>query len=103
MDDPFRHARPDERDADRAKVLRTFVGADGSIAQLPAKASKRLVVLDHVAQGFDIGRRYPEREVNKILERYHADFASLRRYLVDAGFLERAESIYWRAGGTVDV
>jgi hypothetical protein len=25
----------------------------------------------------------------------------LRRYLVDEGFLQRADGIYWRSGGTV--
>ncbi|MBD0322694.1 MAG: DUF2087 domain-containing protein [Aldersonia sp.] len=28
---------------------------------------------------------------------------TLRRFLVDDGFLDRAEGEYWRAGGRVDV
>ena len=62
---------------------------------------------------FELGRRYPEHEVNKLLGRYHPDYAMLRRYLVDDGFLARADEpapsgsrsvkVYWRTGGTVDL
>jgi hypothetical protein len=41
--------------------------------------------------------------VNAILQRYHPDFASLRRYLVDEEFLSRDYGYYWRTGGTVHV
>ena len=37
------------------------------------------------------------------LRRFHPDVAALRRYLVDDGFMERAEGVYWRVGGTVEV
>jgi hypothetical protein len=79
--------------------LRGFV-AGGRIVQMPARRSKRLLVLDWLAQRFDIGRHYTEAEVNDLLEGHRVDVASLRRYLVDAGFLDRAEGEYWRAGGS---
>jgi hypothetical protein len=41
--------------------------------------------------------------VNLMLGKWHADTAALRRYLVDEGFLDRADGVYWRAGGTVEV
>ncbi|MDP9233795.1 MAG: DUF2087 domain-containing protein, partial [Actinomycetota bacterium] len=47
------------------------------------------------------GHYYEEREVNRILKRYHDDYATLRRYLVDEGFLSRDAGKYWRTGGTV--
>ena len=43
--------------------------------------------------------RYPEREVNFTLQLWYPDYAALRRYLVDAGFLARADGVYWRIGG----
>jgi hypothetical protein len=89
--------------ANRRKVMRSFVDSGGHIERLPAKENKRLIVLDYVAQAFEIGRKYPERDVNRILVGFHDDFASLRRYLVDAGFLEREHGVYWRSGGTVVV
>lgn len=94
---------PEDAHAARHRVLRTFLRPDGGISTMPAKASKRLVVLDHVAQSFAVGHRYPEAEVDAILRTFHADYPALRRYLVDAGLLERQSGVYWRSGGTVDV
>jgi hypothetical protein len=95
-----------------AAVLRRFV-QDGRLLAMPAAHAKRLVVLDHLAGLFEPGRRYPEPEVNRLLQRYHPDYALLRRYLVDDGFLDREDEpapsgsrsvkVYWRTGGSVDL
>ena len=76
---------------------------DGRLVIMPSKRSKLLLVLDHLAQDFELGRTYPEAEVNAVLEGYHDDFAALRRYLVDEGFMTREGGVYWRSGGTVEV
>jgi hypothetical protein len=81
-------------------MLRTFV-RDGRIVTMPAKRSKRLVLLDYVAQKFEVGVRYTESEVNRTLRELHEDYAALRRYLVDEGFMSRDHSVYWRSGGSV--
>lgn len=85
----------------RDVVLRAFVGADGRLSSIPTRISKRLVVLDLIAQDFELGEIYPEATVNEILGRRHPDFAALRRYLVEEGFLDRRDGTYWRSGGTV--
>ncbi|HET6954287.1 MAG TPA: DUF2087 domain-containing protein [Acidimicrobiales bacterium] len=85
---------------DEARVLRTYFRA-GRLTQIPTQRAKKLIVLDRLAQEFDVGMRYSERQVNGILRRFHADVASLRRYLVDEGFLDREAGEYWRAGGSV--
>ena len=56
-------------------------------------------MLERLALEFEVGVRYPEREVNRMLERFHPDYAALRRYLVDDGFLSREHGEYWRIGG----
>ena len=91
---------PDGVPAEDAKVLRAFV-RDGRLLSIPTARSKRLVVLDRLAQEFEPGRRYSEATVNLTLSRWHADTAALRRYLVDEGFLDREAGRYWRTGGTV--
>ena len=83
-------------------IVRRFVRA-GRLTVIPARRSKRRLVLDWLAQEFEPGRVYPEAAVNKMLIRFHPDFAALRRYLVDEGFMERRQGFYWRAGGTFDV
>jgi len=75
---------------------------DGRIVTMPAKRARRLVVLNHVAQLFEVGVRYEEGEVNLRLRNLHEDYAALRRYLVDEDFLDRDHGMYWRTGGSVD-
>jgi hypothetical protein len=102
-------AIPPAAEAEGDEVLRRFVH-NGRLLAMPAAHGKRQVVLDHLAGLFEPGRRYPEPEVNELLGRYHPDYAMLRRYLVDDGFLDRADEkagsrtvkVYWRTGGTVE-
>jgi DNA-binding transcriptional ArsR family regulator len=82
--------------------LRTFV-RDGTLRAIPTGHGKRLVILEWLAQRFEPGRVYPEAEVNALLSTAHPDYAALRRYLVDDGFLDRRQGKYWRIGGVFDV
>jgi len=99
------HDEPDDVgdvDARSGAVLRIFLRG-GRLTQIPTQHSKRLVVLDHICRVFEIGVRYPEKEVNALLRAFHDDHAALRRYLVEDGFLARDHNVYWRTGGNVDV
>jgi biotin operon repressor len=87
---------------DEEAVLRTFF-RDGRLTEIPAKESKRRIVLERIAIEFDPGVRYDESTVNAIVGRFHNDHAAIRRYLVDGGFLARERGEYWRTGGRVDV
>ena len=85
------------------RLLDRFMTADGRLRTIPTKRAKLLVVLDHLAQSFEPGRSYSEQEVNETLQRFHPDYAALRRYLVDDEFLTRDGGYYWRSGGTFEV
>ena len=89
-------------DAEEEAILRAYF-RDGRLREIPSKLSKRRVVLARLALEFDVGVRYPERQVNETLKRFDDDYATLRRYLVDEGFLTREKGIYWRSGGPVEV
>jgi hypothetical protein len=40
--------------------------------------------------------KYPEKELNPIIAKYHDGTAALRRYMIEYRILERdAESVYW--------
>jgi hypothetical protein len=84
---------------DAARVLRTFFRG-GRLVSIPTQQSKLLIVLDRLAQEFELGHRYPERDVNRILRPFHVDVAALRRHLVDQELLSREAGEYWRTGGT---
>ena len=92
---PEPHAADEE-----AKVLRSCF-REGRLVRIPVKRAQRAIVLDRLAQEFEPGARYPERQVNARLRRFHDDVAALRRYLVDEGLLDRDKGEYWRSGGTV--
>ncbi|HEX6291084.1 MAG TPA: DUF2087 domain-containing protein [Herpetosiphonaceae bacterium] len=77
------------------KVLRTFLRGDELIA-IPENRRQRLVVLAWLARCFEDDVRYSEAEVNRIIRRHHADCATLRRNLVDEGFMQRDHGVYWR-------
>jgi hypothetical protein len=74
--------------------------------RLPKSRDERLAVLSKLAELFEPGRRYPEKEVNDKLKNINPDYALLRRSLIDEGFLKREDAaapaghtvvIYWRA------
>jgi hypothetical protein len=88
---------------DSLGVLRPFFDRHGTLVQIPTQRAKRLTLLDLLAQRFVPGQLYSEARVNLILGRFHPDWAALRRYLVDEEFLDRRDSMYWRAGGTFEV
>jgi hypothetical protein len=87
---------------DEESVLRAFF-RDGRLTEIPAKLGKRRVVLERISIEFEPGVRYDEKEVNAVLGRFFNDHATLRRLLVDEGFLVRDHGVYWRGGGRIDV
>jgi hypothetical protein len=99
-------------DSEDSAVLGRFIRGN-KLVSIPSARAKRLLVLDHLAGLFEPGRRYTEAEVNRMLSAWHPDYAALRRYLVDEGFLRRRDEpdpdagrsrkLYWRTGGTFEV
>jgi len=86
-----------------ARVLGIVVDAEGRLLSIPAQYKKRLTMLRWLAQDFQPGRSFTEAEVSRIISRRHPDFATLRRYLVDEGLMQRRRSIYWRTGTVPNV
>jgi biotin operon repressor len=85
-------------DAEDRKVLHDYV-VNRQLKEIPAKRKKLMPVLRWLATEFKPDVIYTEREVNDILKQFHQDFASLRRELIDYGFLrrERGGGKYWLA------
>ncbi len=98
-------ATPAESSAWEEKVLRDWVEPDGRLKDIPSRHKKRIVILEWLLREFEPGVRYPESRVNEMLKRHHPDCATLRRELVDRGYLRRENGIYWRVdeGATGDV
>jgi hypothetical protein len=93
--------RPEEFEGEKfeRKVLADFMLPDGRLKSIPAPNKKRLVIVAYLANLFIPGERYSEKQVNAILLKVYDDPVTLRRYLVDDGFLQRTPqgSEYWKA------
>ncbi|MDD4802346.1 MAG: DUF2087 domain-containing protein [Syntrophomonas sp.] len=72
-------------------------GINGPLKSFSRKEKIKIVVLREIAQRFEPNRYYNEKEVNQILKTAFDDYATLRRYLIDYGFLDRKldGSLYW--------
>ena len=78
---------------DREKTLRNFF-RDGKLVSIPASRKQRVIVLQYLLEAFEPGREYPERKVNEVLGAFNEDYATLRREVVDYGYLVREKGIY---------
>lgn len=59
------------------------------LAVFPAREKKKIVVLKRLVSLFDPGKPYTELQVNAMLKPVYEDVATLRRYLIEYGFMER--------------
>jgi hypothetical protein len=85
------------------RLVASLLDEEGRLRAVPRRRAPRLVVLDWLASEFQPGQHYPESAVNEALSRFHPDYCTLRRLLVDEEFLDRRDGVYWRSGGTFDV
>ena len=76
-----------------------FFRADGTLTHIPARLEKKLAVLHHIAKDLSSDAKYPEKELNQIIAKYHPDTAAIRRHMVEFKILDRnQQSIYWLIG-----
>ncbi|WP_057761416.1 DUF2087 domain-containing protein [Cytobacillus praedii] len=81
---------------ERKKTIEAFF-KDGILRELPSKEKKKIIIFLELIKKFEGGVTYSEKEVNERLSLIFADFAILRRYLVDYQLLERSKDCrdYW--------
>jgi hypothetical protein len=73
-----------------------FFHPDGTLISIPAKSVKRIAVLVRIASDLSPDTKYPEKDLNIIIAKYHDDTAAIRRYMIEYGILVRdSESVYW--------
>ena len=73
-----------------------FFRPDGTLISIPVKAAKKIAVLKHIARDMSPNNKYPEKDLNLIIAKYHDDTAAIRRHMIEYGILERnSDSVYW--------
>ena len=79
-------------EAERVKTLSVCFDENGALHHFPAKEKKKIIVLRKIMENFSPGKTYTEKEVNRVLRRIYADYATLRRSLIEYGLMERTPS-----------
>ncbi len=88
---------------EKYKILQGYLDENGKFNQMPGKRQKKKVtaMLEYLAEKFVAGKKYSEKEVNEILNRYHSfnDPATLRRLMFGSQLIDRTLDgrAYWLA------
>lgn len=79
-------------------IIKNYTLPDGTLKRIPSQSKKIIAILEYVCQAFEVGRLYSEKEVSVKLNHFYSDTTSLRRYLVDYGYMGRESNgtSYWR-------
>ncbi|SDM98898.1 hypothetical protein SAMN04488137_2939 [Fictibacillus solisalsi] len=83
---------------EQEKMLKKyFIEGSKSLKTFPAKEKQKLVVLREISTLFHPKETYAEKDVNEVLKSVYYDFVTLRRYMIEYGFLDRKPdgSAYW--------
>ena len=72
-------------------------GVEGKLIKFPKKEKQKLGTLRVIVKRFEVGKNYTEKEINEVLKTIYEDYVTLRRYLIEYGFLDRKDdgSAYW--------
>lgn len=79
------------------KIQSNYFDGTGHLKEFPTKEKKKIVVLRKITENFSHDRKYSEAEVNTLLKRIYDDYVTLRRELIEYGFMDRTTdgSSYW--------
>lgn len=84
---------------DKEETLAKFFpeGTDGPLKVFPKKEKQKLIILQEITKRIKPDIFLTEKELNEIIKPIHADFVTIRRYLIEYGFLDRKPngSEYW--------
>lgn len=82
---------------EKIKVINTYIDENGALRSYPSKEKKKVILLGEIIKNFNVGKKYKEIEVNRILKRIFEDYVTIRRALIQYGFLDRSRdcSEYW--------
>lgn len=84
---------------EQEKIIKKYFpqGTRKPISKFPPKEKQRLIVLREIAGALEAEHIYKEKELNQTLKYFYEDYALIRRYLIEYGFIDRKSdgSQYW--------
>ena len=87
VDDRYKITKSEED-----SVLKTYFSSLNPLVlrSFPSKEKKKITVLRRIVTIFEKSKAYTELEVNAKLKEVYDDFATIRRYLIEYGFMQRS-------------
>ncbi|MGL5540190.1 MAG: DUF2087 domain-containing protein [Erysipelotrichaceae bacterium] len=84
-------------DKEREAPITSYMDETKALKSYPAKEKKKIIVLGEIVKNFSTGRTYTEEEINRVLRRIFEDYATIRRALIEYGFIDRSNDCtkYW--------
>ncbi len=81
---------------ERTECLKKYF-EESVLLRFPKKQKRIIIVLQYIVSFFERKHIYSEKEVNAILKEIYSDYVTIRRYLIEYGFLDRKAdgSEYW--------
>ena len=78
------------------KIIQKYFQGD-KLTKFPKKEKLKLVLLKKIIENFDVKIHYREKDVNDILKMIYTDYVTIRRYLIEYGFMDRTPDCkeYW--------
>lgn len=77
----------------RRKVIKSFM-PDGYCRVMPAQIKKRMIIYEEIMKLFEVGKTYPEKQVNETIARIHEDYCTVRRAFIGMGWMSRKDGMY---------
>jgi biotin operon repressor len=78
---------------EKRKVLETFFDGD-RLLRIPAQRRKKEIVFEEILRRLPRRDVYTERELSRMLERFHDDFCTIRREFIMGRYMERDRQRY---------
>lgn len=94
VDDRFNITKKEEEEV----LKRVFPnGLEGELIRFPKKQKHKIIVLRAIAATLDQAAQYSEKQLNEHISKMYEDYVTIRRYLIEYGFLDRENdgSAYW--------
>ena len=86
-------AAPEGLAKEQRKVLEAFFDGE-RLLRIPAQRRKKEIVFEEILRRLPRRDVYTERELSQMLERFHADFCTIRRELIMGRYMERDRQRY---------
>jgi hypothetical protein len=78
----------------RQDIIDNFLTRDGRLKNIPAQRKKKIMILEYLVKGLEMGKKYTEKEINEYIKKFHDDYATIRRELIIHQFMYRENGIY---------